>query len=98
MLRVLVRKVGNQGKFAGEAVQASRVHSDRPERPVYSRLSPYSHHSQPIPSFHWNILGISRAMPRIDFSGSLYHDWKEVEKDRLVYLLLAEFELMPVDR
>ena len=57
----------------------------------------YSHHSRSIPLFRLNILRIRRTVREIDLL-DLISGSEQVEEDRLVHSLLAEFEVVPVNR
>ena len=97
MLQKSVRKAVNHGHLP---VQPCRQGGDRFDRLVHSacsRLLFYSHHSRLIPFFSLDILGIRRTVRGIDLS-DLIPGSEQVEEDRLVHSLLAEFKVVPVNR
>ena len=97
MLRGLARRVGNHGHLPVQPCRQGEARSDRPEHSVCSRLPFYSHHSRLIPFFCRDILRIRRTVREIDLSALIPRS-EEVEEDRLVHSLLAEFEVVPVNR
>lgn len=97
MLRELARRAGNHGYLPVQPCRQAGGRSDRPEHSVYSRLPFYSHHNRSIPFFSRDILGICRTMREIDFL-DLIPGSEKVEEDCLVHSLLAEFEVVPVNR
>jgi len=97
MLRVSVHRVGNHGRLPEKPCRQRGGRSNRPEHSVYSPLPFYSHHSRSIPFFSGNILGVGRTVREINFP-DLVPRLEKVKEDRLIHPVLAEFEVVPMNR